>query len=139
MLDGSEAEASAPAPPSSHRKPLQDQLSTVLQDEDDSETEQTLTAHAPRGLVPKPRTSNSATTEVVATLERMAADEQGQRGKARRTQSAREQAWAQTLFEKHGRNWMAMVRDKTLNVRQQTEGDIKRRVGLWLEARGEEA
>ena len=75
---------------------------------------------------------------MVVALERMAAEEQGRRGKSRRMQSHREQAWAQALYEKHGRNWIAMVKDAKLNVRQQSEGDVRRRVGLWLKESGPE-
>lgn len=130
-LKGVEAKTSATA---RRRKPLQDPLSALL--DDDDANHEGLTAHAPQGLVPKP--SNHPTTDVVAALERMAANEQGRRGKSRRTQSYREQAWARALFENHGRNWMAMVKDAKLNVRQQSEGDVRKRVGLWLKESGQD-
>ena len=49
-----------------------------------------------------------------------------------RAQSAREKEWCASLVEKHGQNWMAMVRDRRLNPMQQTEADIKKRVSKYL-------
>lgn len=51
----------------------------------------------------------------------------------RRTTSTREAEWIRALVERHGEDYEAMARDKRLNVRQQTGGDIKRRVARWRE------
>ena len=48
-----------------------------------------------------------------------------------RRQSQREREWIERLVEKWGDNWGGMVRDQRLNPQQQTEGDLRRRVGLW--------
>jgi len=54
----------------------------------------------------------------------------------RRTVSVREEDWMRRLVERHGEDYGAMVRDKELNVRQQTRGDIERRVRRWREGGG---
>ena len=46
-------------------------------------------------------------------------------------QSQREREWIERLVDKWGDNWGGMVRDRRLNPQQQTEGDLRRRVGLW--------
>lgn len=52
----------------------------------------------------------------------------------KRRQSAREKEWVGKLVAKYGRHNVAgMARDSRLNVMQQSEGDIRRRVGLYLE------
>ena len=48
-----------------------------------------------------------------------------------RRQSQREREWIERLVEKWGDNWGGMVRDRRLNPQQQTEGDLRKRVGLW--------
>lgn len=48
-----------------------------------------------------------------------------------RRQSQREREWIERLVEKWGDDWGGMVRDRRLNPQQQTEGDLRRRVGLW--------
>jgi nucleolar protein 16 len=51
---------------------------------------------------------------------------------APRSQSQREEEWIARLVEKHGDDYKAMFWDKQLNVMQQSEGDLKRRVKKWL-------
>jgi nucleolar protein 16 len=51
-----------------------------------------------------------------------------------RTQSDREQDWIARLVEKYGDDTAKMARDKKLNVWQQSEGDIRRRVAKWKSA-----
>lgn len=56
-----------------------------------------------------------------------------------RGQSEREREWCRRLVERWGEDWGGMVRDRKLNPMQQSEGDLRRRVGLWLSkpSRGE--
>lgn len=73
--------------------------------------------------------NDEAANEIVRQLE-----EQASRvaEKKPRSQSVREKEWCASLVEKHGNNWMGMVRDRRLNPMQQTEADIKKRVGKYL-------
>jgi len=54
----------------------------------------------------------------------------------KRTVSVREEDWMRRLVEAHGEDYGAMVGDRVLNVRQQTRGDIERRVRRWREGGG---
>lgn len=58
-------------------------------------------------------------------------------GKKVRKQSQREGEWCEALVGKWGRNWRGMARDAELNVMQQSEGDVRKRVERWLKKRGE--
>ena len=53
------------------------------------------------------------------------------RPKRPRMQSQREREWIERLVERWGDDWGGMVRDRKLNPQQQSEGDLKRRVGTW--------
>jgi nucleolar protein 16 len=53
--------------------------------------------------------------------------------KKKRKPSKREGDWIEALIEKWGEDYKAMSRDRRLNERQQTEGEIRRRVKLWKE------
>lgn len=67
-------------------------------------------------------------TDVTKQLEAMAAD--GVRTKPRK-QSTREEDWVARLVEKHGDDYKAMFWDKDLNIYQQSDGDLKKRVKKW--------
>jgi nucleolar protein 16 len=82
------------------------------------------------GRVPKRRNAQEADTNVTRQLEEFAASGVRQ---APRGQSQHEEEWIARLVEKHGDDYRAMFWDKHLNVFQQSEGDIKRRVKKWKE------
>ncbi|KAI8943262.1 Nucleolar protein 16 [Plenodomus lindquistii] len=54
--------------------------------------------------------------------------------KAPRGQSQREMEWCEALVSKYGEDYARMARDRKLNPMQQTENDIKKRVGKWRKA-----
>lgn len=53
------------------------------------------------------------------------------KSKRPRMQSQREKEWIARLVERWGDDWVGMVRDRRLNPQQQSEGDLKKRVGIW--------
>lgn len=53
------------------------------------------------------------------------------RPKRARMQSQGEREWIDRLVERWGDDWGGMVRDRKLNPQQQSEGDLKRRIGIW--------
>ncbi|KAL8697862.1 MAG: hypothetical protein Q9201_006886 [Fulgogasparrea decipioides] len=55
--------------------------------------------------------------------------------KRARQRSRREEEWIERLVERHGDDVAGMARDRRLNVMQQSEGDIRRRVRAWREGR----
>jgi nucleolar protein 16 len=66
--------------------------------------------------------------EIVRQLEDMASRE---KAKTPRKQSEREKEWCERLVGKWGEDYKKMERDRRLNPMQQTEADIRRRVGKW--------
>ena len=55
-----------------------------------------------------------------------------------RKQSEREQEWIEALVARYGDDVRGMSRDRRLNPNQQTEADIRRRVGVWRKSKGNE-
>lgn len=66
--------------------------------------------------------------DIIRQLEEQAAN--GAERKERK-QSEREKEWLQRLVAKYGEDYRKMARDMKLNPMQQTEADIRRRVGIW--------
>ncbi|KAF2670012.1 hypothetical protein BT63DRAFT_227747 [Microthyrium microscopicum] len=100
--------------------PLNDQLNELEEDEENWIT--------PMGHVGT-QTKGVARTSVTEALEQMARE--GRR-KRPRHQSEREEEWVGKLVEKYGEDYAGMFRDRKLNVMQQSQGDLKKRVKKWL-------
>ncbi|KAJ9662832.1 hypothetical protein H2201_005913 [Coniosporium apollinis] len=112
--------------PSARRKPnpLNDPLNELSDLEDAEEWV---------GFDNTPLVGSGAETAVVRALQEQAA--RGVR-KAPRKQSAREEEWIEKMVEKYGDDYGKMVKDRKLNVMQQSEGDIRRRVQRWRAKHG---
>jgi nucleolar protein 16 len=112
-------------------KPLNDPLNSDSEDEklEDEEFEGFDRVKGDNGTGSKQEKSKN---EIIQRLE-----EQAQRvgEKKPRRQSEREKEWIERLVERWGEDYAGMVRDRRLNPMQQTEGDIRRRVGRWREDR----
>ena len=90
------------------------------------------TAHPSSNPPPSASRSTSTITTIIPTLEALASAPQKRKP---RPQSTFEQEWIERLVAKHGDDVAAMSRDRKMNPRQQTEGDIGRRVRMWKEWR----
>lgn len=69
---------------------------------------------------------------IVPELEASARFEKRKRPRA---QSQREREWCRALVKRWGEDWGAMGRDRGLNPRQQSVGEVRRRVGVWMRGR----
>lgn len=101
------------------RNPLGDALNELSDDDDGEEGDEGSEGEGEsRGIV--------GALEKEARLERR---------KRPRVQSEREREWCGRLVERWGEDWGGMSRDRKLNPMQQCEGDLRRRVGLWMGGR----
>lgn len=79
--------------------------------------------------------SGGGSLGIVRELE--AAARAGDGGRKRpRMQSRREEEWIVRLVRRWGDNYDAMVRDRQLNPRQQSAGDLRKRVTRWKDGGG---
>ena len=126
--------------------PLNDPLVDLDSDSDTVEVSDSSQkrGHVPQHSLPLPPSNrvinpshsfqDNSATNIVPALEALASAPK--RAKTRQ-QSEFEKQWIERLVERHGDDIAAMRRDRKLNPRQQTEGDIGRRVKIWKEGKGD--
>jgi len=109
------------------RNPLGDALNDLSDDDDGEEGDE-----GEEGVEDEGLEGVRGSRGIVAELEKEARLE---RRKRPRVQSEREREWCGRLVERWGEDWGGMSRDRKLNPMQQCEGDLRRRVGLWMGGR----
>ena len=100
-----------------NKNPLNDPLNDLSASEEEEDADDAPEAQA--GIIPQLEESAKWTKR-----------------KRPRVQSQREREWCGRLVERWGDDWGGMVRDRRLNPMQQSEGDLRRRVGVWREKGG---
>lgn len=113
--------------------PLNDPLAALEDGQSALVDQHHISGHVGRGI------DTAAAAEDPSFLARFAADAARPGGRKIRKQSEREQDWCRILYEKHGQDWDAMFKDSKLNVMQQSEGELKKKVGKWLKEGGKHA
>lgn len=108
--------------PITKSNPLNDPLNDLSDTEDVTEIMQ--------GIDEQVQHVQEHQTEVVRRLERQAKEAEARPRRARKL-SAKEGEWIQKLTDRWGEDYKAMRRDRVLNVMQQSEGDLRRRVMRW--------
>lgn len=119
------------SPPAGSRKknknPLNDPLNELESDDDEWED-----GKGARDIVAG---GSRAVGGIVEQLE-AAAMMAGIKKTRPRMQSRREEEWIEALMSRWGENYRGMMTDRRLNPRQQSEGDLRRRIERWKKGRG---
>lgn len=113
------------------RNPLNDPLND-LSDSNDSEDNDDVFNGIGGGEEEDDDEGGRKSKGIVPELEASARFEKRKRPRA---QSQREGEWCRALVERWGEDWGAMGRDRGLNPRQQSVGEVRRRVGVWMRGR----
>lgn len=103
--------------------PLGDMLNEVEGEEEEAKQWVTVMGHIGK------QKEGVVRTDITEALEDLARS--GKVKKARH-QSEREEEWLEALVEKYGKDYEGMFRDRKLNVMQQSQGDLKKRVKKYL-------
>ena len=113
--------------------PLNDPLNDLSPPVSDNEEAQQQadgpgSAEAMRSLQKIEGRASGVAADVVAQLEAAVKAGEKRRTKVNRPMSQREKAWLIRLVEVHGEDYGAMMRDRTLNEMQQSEGQLRGKV-----------
>jgi len=111
----------------SERKRKRNPLNDPMNDLSDSDPEEE------EGRPAKISKQDTQARGIVAELEESSRYEKAQRP---RKMSQRDREWLGRLVGRYGEDFGAMARDRRMNPMQQTEGDLKRRVVVWMKEEG---